>query len=164
MTHGLSPQLVDVPGVLASCSLNIMPSEATRDWYVGDDPGATAFAVFGSDGVMLTGTTFAWTLRAYDQTLAPETAITPDTSASGSGTGTFFLQSATAVLDGYWTYGGTGYNWRTYLANAHFVTTPLLAGHEYRFVWTVTTATYDATANKFGTITIARRGRCLPRI
>lgn len=144
--------------------------EFNQDWYQGDDPGVTAWPVTGGDGSFITTTNNAWALQVFDITGAtPETALTASGTPAGhngaAGTSIYFTQLAAPVVDGYWTKGGSGYNWRSYVPNAGYQVAGNLfvAGHEYRFVWTVTTPDYDGTANKWGKVTLVRAGKCLSK-
>jgi hypothetical protein len=145
-------------------------TESNQDWYVGEDPGFTTWFVVGGDGAMITSTDSDWTVTVYDTTSAtPETALTPSATPTDhdeyTGSNAYFLQSATVVTDGYWTGGGAGYNWRAFVPDAGYqeAGSTFVAGHEYRFVWTVDTGAYDAAANHWGTIVLVRTGRCLPK-
>ena len=138
-----------------------MIREVVRDWIVGEDPGMSAWQLAGDDGVLLVPNDLLngappWTVRCYDITLAPEDAITPDSNSEGNANSNNWVTKTSGTIDGYWTRGGQGYNVRHYIENQDYTTTPFVAGHEYRFVYTVET-------DDWGNIILVRRGRCLPQ-
>lgn len=144
-----------------------MAFEVRKDWYVGDDPAMTCWAVMGGSNAYIAAASGAeaitsWSMKAYDLTEDPDLAITPDSNGSGIvGTGHLDAYN-TPQLDGYWTKGGSGYNVRHYIANADFTTTPLVSGHEYMFVYKLQTAAWASGGGGWGQITVVRRGRAVP--